>query len=259
MQRQHDDIREHAALPRPGIGRLRAKIAALVQQAPAVWRSYEFCRALTAIRSEDVPYLWEMLRVMRTVAPLTAGGPRLVSLFRLANRVSRSGIPGDIVECGCARGGTAALLGMASRHSRKHLWLFDSFEGLPPADEIDGSAAAKHVGSSYGSTAEVESTLRRLGISETRTHLVPGWFQDTLSVADVRSIALLHIDADWYSSVRTCLETLYERVSSGGYVVLDDYGYWPGCRAAVDEFMQKQCITVPLIDVDGIRRYFRKP
>ena len=67
------------------------------------------------------------------------------------------------------------------------------------------------------------------------------------------------MDADWYQSVKLCLETFYDRVASGGYVVFDDYGYWEGCRRAVDEFLSGHAGKLDLVRVDHTGCYFRKP
>jgi hypothetical protein len=63
----------------------------------------------------------------------------------------------------------------------------------------------------------------------------PGWFQDTLPDADVPPIAFLRLDGDLYESTLCCLEHLYNRVSPGGCVYLDDYSL-PGCRRAFEDF-----------------------
>jgi O-methyltransferase len=70
---------------------------------------------------------------------------------------------------------------------------------------------------------------------------------------------LLHIDGDWYESVKVCLDALYDRVVPGGIIQFDDYGYWKGARKAVDEFMAKREIKVPLKRLDYSGRSLRKP
>ena len=39
-------------------------------------------------------------------------------------------------------------------------------------------------------------------------------------------------------------------MSPGGYVIVDDYGGWEPCRAAVDEYRQKQAIDEPIHTID---------
>ena len=71
---------------------------------------------------------------------------------------------------------------------------------------------------------------------------VKGLFQDTLPLSPIGSIALLHIDGDWYESARICRESLYDKVAPGGVIQFDDYGYWKEDRKAVNEFLaQRGC------------------
>src|SRR5688572_18533132 len=49
-------------------------------------------------------------------------------------------VPGAIVECGVWRGGMIAGMAEVLGNSREYI-LFDSFEGLPKAKEIDGPSA----------------------------------------------------------------------------------------------------------------------
>ena len=93
-----------------------------------------------------------------------------------------------------------------------------------------------------------------------RLKIVPGWFQVTLPKVPIEHIAVLHVDADWYELVKLVLETLYNRVLPGGFVIIDDYYVWPGCKQAVDEFLISQDIEQPLLhNVGGLAVYFQKP
>ena len=90
--------------------------------------------------------------------------------------------------------------------------------------------------------------------------LLPGGLMKPCRQQDVQTIALLHIDADWYASVRIVLETLYDKVVEGGFVVLDDYWRWPGCREAVTDYLKEhqiQGVVLKQADLHGV--YFQKP
>jgi O-methyltransferase len=65
----------------------------------------------------------------------------------------------------------------------------------------------------------------------------------------------LHIDADWYDSVFYSLETFYQRVSDGGFIVLDDFGHWEGAREAFYDFCMEHSIK-PLIERTGYTQAF---
>src|SRR5262249_32068585 len=141
-------------------------------------------------------------------------------------RLEDEQIPGDVIECGVYKGGTAALLARTATHSRlpRTLWLFDVFRGMPPAAPIDGPEAPSWVGNLVSSPQRVERLLRRTGANLSRVRIVPGMFQDTFSTVHIPQIALLNIDADWYESVKLCLDTFYDAVVPRGFISLDDYG-----------------------------------
>ena len=72
-------------------------------------------------------------------------------------------------------------------------------------------------------------------------------------------IAVLRLDGDFYESTRFCLETLYDRVVPGGYVIIDDYGTFEGCRAAVHEFLDSRGLALHLHYGNPDIRYLIKP
>jgi hypothetical protein len=213
------------------------------------------------VREECCPGTFARLR--RTVRPYTlCSSARLRGLYQAVNHVVPRGVPGDVVECGTARGGSAALLGLAlaELHDPRRLWLFDTFEGLPAptARDPDYDVAVGHTGGCRGDLADVRDLMDRLGLAE-RSRLVKGLFQETLPSCAVASIAVLHIDADWYESVMTCLDHLYDRVSPGGIIQIDDYGHWAGARLAVQEFLERRHLKTRLRYLDYTGRQFVKP
>ncbi len=188
----------------------------------------------------------------------------LINLYRMVRYINRSALPGVIVECGVWNGGSSAMMAAACRdtHVQRHFWLFDSFEGLPPPTEKDNSIERTHYfeGWNKGSIANVERIFRKLGLPLDQVHFVKGWFDQTLPTSTVNQIALLHIDADWYDSVSLVLNMFYDRVTPGGYVVLDDYGYWEGCDRATHDFLDGRGISRSALHrVGGMGVYFQKP
>ena len=184
-------------------------------------------------------------------------GQRLRGLYDAVRYVEENQIPGDIVECGVALGGSAAMMGLALRGANRQIWLFDTFEGLPAPNnnDPDYNIANHYVGSCKGELQEVMASFDGLGLKATP---VKGLFQDTLPRAEVKQIAVLHLDGDWYDSTKICLKTLYDRVSIGGVVQLDDYGFWKGCSTAVREFFKERRITPNLTHLDYAGRQFVK-
>lgn len=204
----------------------------------------------------------EFAKLYRQVRPYTmCSRARLRGLYSAVQYVLDYGIPGDIVECGTARGGSAALMGlMLTNEPHRTLWLFDTFEGLPPptTDDPDYEVAKAFVGAHRADLAEVVELFNRLNLVE-RTRLIKGLFQDTVPVSPVQAIAVLHLDGDWYQSVKVCLDHLYDRVSPGGVVQVDDYGHWAGARKAVHEFLSDRGLHVRLNYVDYTGRQMIKP
>lgn len=179
------------------------------------------------------------------------------TLNRLASEAERARVPGALVDCGVWNGGSTALLS-AGAPSRE-VYAFDSFEGLPEADEeVDGEGATSRAGWCLGVEDNVRDALSRFG-SRDRLHIVKGWFTDTFprEAQAVGDIAVLHADGDWYSSVLLTLQSFYEQISPGGFVAVDDYGIWSGAHRAVDEFRAAGGIDEPLCKVGGAV-YWRK-
>jgi hypothetical protein len=209
-------------------------------------------RALTQVWDLISPLPFSVL--YRKVRSSTmCSNARLRALHEGCKDIVKRDIPGSIVECGCARGGSAALMALTLKqlHANREVWLFDTFEGLPAptANDPDFEIADAFTGTCVGTIEDVRSLFVALKL-EKNAHFVKGLFQDTLATANVGPIALLHIDGDWYDSVRVCLEVLYDKVSPGGIIQFDDYGYWQGARKAVDEFVQRRGIRDSLRKID---------
>jgi predicted O-methyltransferase YrrM len=199
------------------------------------------------------------LRLFRRVAQHTkVSREKLNRLCELARRIEREMVPGAIVECGVYKGGGAAVM-TACASAARDVFLFDSFEGLPPPGARDGELARSRYAEGWcaGSEDEVRALFERLGLFGPRVHLVKGWFRDTFPRTTVGSIALLHVDADWYDSVRLCLERFWDDLAPGGFVVFDDYGRWEGCTQAVDEFLAARR-PGPLMPTGRAGHYLRK-
>ena len=152
-------------------------------------------------------------------------------------------LEGDYAECGVWRGGmSAAIAEVIGNEKRFHL--FDSFEGLPPAQEIDGEAAIKwqqdKTSPTYFENCRAEkqfaiNAMTRAGHTNYETY--QGWFSDTLPLFKKRNLSILRLDGDWYESVMTSLKYLYPMVVQNGLVILDDYPYWTGCSRAVHKYL----------------------
>lgn len=154
-------------------------------------------------------------------------------------------VQGDVVECGVWRGGMIAAIAELGGNTRR-VHLFDSFEGLPEAKEIDGKEAlqwqANKTSPHYYNNcyADESFALNALKLAaHTNFQIYKGWFQNTLSKYQGNPIAILRLDGDWYDSVKVCLEKLYPFVSEGGLIIIDDYYTWDGCSKAVHDYLSE--------------------
>jgi len=192
--------------------------------------------------------------LFRAVAPYTLiGEQQLATLHNLSRNIADAGIPGALVECGVANGGSAAIIAEPHVHdTARRLWLYDSFEGIPPAGPQDGHLAQSHTGEWKGTQERVRETLALVGYPERLVQWRKGLFADTMASGQPlpACVALLHVDCDWHDSVLLALRTFYARVSDGGYVILDDFNYWPGCRRAFYIWCQETG-EMPLIERSG--------
>jgi O-methyltransferase len=217
---------------------------------------------LKLLRYKDQLYPSDFGKLYRQIGPysmMTHG--RLRGLYRAVREAAAKGIQGDIVECGSAKGGSAALMALTARQARinRKVWVFDTFEGLPPPtslDDPDYHDAVALTGQCRGSMEEIESLFGRLEINNYQ--LVKGLVQDTLRDPPVRQIAVLHLDVDWYEAMKTCLDQLWGLVSPGGIVQIDDYGFWAGARKATNEFMDDDPSRARLTKVDAVACQLRK-
>lgn len=175
---------------------------------------------------------------------------RLRNLHNLARYVVSNGVPGDVVECGTWNGGSAAVTARAIGEVHRPFWLYDSFVGMPVPGDLDGEAAKQWAGKCVGSPERVREILSVAGQPADLIRVKKGWFLDTFAEPLPECIAYLHIDADWFESVKLALDTFYDRVSDGGVIILDDFGYWEGCREAFYDFCRRRDLK-PLLERCG--------
>ncbi|MEM9200327.1 MAG: TylF/MycF/NovP-related O-methyltransferase [Actinomycetota bacterium] len=198
-------------------------------------------------------------------AETMVGGARLANVRHAVETVLAEDIPGDLIETGVWRGGVTILMrGMleAWGDADRHVWVADSFEGLPapnveayPDDEghdLSGVATLM-VGADI-----VRANFERYGLLDDRVRFLEGWFADTLAPAPIEQLAVLRLDGDLYESTMDALVPLYDRVSPGGFVIVDDYGAWEPCRKAVHDFRERHGITDEIVEVDWTGVYWRK-
>ena len=192
----------------------------------------------------------ELARLLQTTQPYTVmSGRNRTTLYREGQRVLGAGVPGDFVEIGVHRGGSAGILaGLIKGDSNRSLHLFDRWGDLPEPTEEDGFRRDEY---RKDRIAEKLADLRDhppldrarhlieelLGFPRDRLHYYHGWYSETLASYPGAPIAFASLDCDYYDSMRDALHFVARFASPGATIVADDYGSWPGTRQAVEEFV----------------------
>lgn len=198
---------------------------------------------------------------------------RLDNIQACIAEVVEQRIPGDFIETGVWRGGTTIFMrGMlkALGSTDRRVWVADSFQGLPEPDAARFPAeAVAHASDTMTRTykhfavsrADVEANFKTFGLLDEQVRFLEGWFEDTLPTAPIERLAIIRLDGDYYQSTMDALTSLYDKLSPGGYVVVDDYGedLWTYCRKAVDDFRRERGLTGELTRVDSKCYYWRRP
>jgi hypothetical protein len=210
----------------------------------------------------------EAVRIILGTEGLTMTSPeRLFALIESVRYVERAAIPGDIVECGVWMGGSmkaAADTLISIGSTKRTLWLYDTYDGLPEATEhdIDFKGLSQmeiwRPGMEKAPLYRVKDAMNSTGYPRDRIEYIVGKVEETFPERIPDSIALLRLDTDYYSSTKHELENLIPLVSRGGVVIIDDYGHFLDARRAVDEYLEQQRMDVLLSRIDYSARLFVK-
>ncbi|HUA52069.1 MAG TPA: TylF/MycF/NovP-related O-methyltransferase [Candidatus Sulfotelmatobacter sp.] len=203
------------------------------------------------------------LRELNHLWHVMMGRKRLDNLERCIESVLADGIPGDLIETGVWRGGgTIFMRGMLAAHgvTDRAVWVADSFAGFPPPSlpEDAGTDFSVARRDEAVSLDEVQALFERYGLLDAQVHFLKGWFRDTLPSAPIERLAVLRLDGDLYESTMDALNPLYDKISPGGYVIVDDYFSCPPCAHAVRDFRRQRGVTDEMLVIDGHSLYWRK-
>jgi hypothetical protein len=192
------------------------------------------------------------------------GGKRMHNLRTLCEDLLNRDIPGDFIETGVWRGGACIMMQAILRAygvTGRRVFVCDSFEGLPspnsaiyPADAGDTHSTIETLKISL---EEVKENFERYGLRDGAV-FVKGWFKDTLHKIPSSKFALIRLDGDMYESTIQGLDSLYARLEPGGYLIVDDYGAIPACKAAVDDFRRDRQIVDPMTKIDWTGVFWQK-
>lgn len=173
--------------------------------------------------------------------------------YNSINYVIANNVPGAVIECGVYRGGLCGMAAELLNGTGRKVYLFDTFSGMPRPSASDFRLVDKlpasekfHNGWCEGSLQTVRETMARSGCPEDQIQYVVGKVEDTLQDFKSPAIAVLRLDTDFYESTKAELDYLFDYVSPGGVIIIDDYSVWSGARKAVDEFLESRNLS-PLL------------
>lgn len=145
--------------------------------------------------------------------------------------IFRNNVLGDFIETGAFRGGATILMRamqVVFKEDRRRTFVADSFEGIPkvdlqkfPEDKVHEAAGGSLNRS--GLFEQVKDTFYQYNLMDDGVVFLKGWFKDTLPRAPITKLALIRMDGDLYQSTWEALESLYPKLSVGGYVIVDDW------------------------------------
>lgn len=192
------------------------------------------------------------------------GNRRMTNLRQVTEFVIANNIPGDFIETGVWRGGAcimARAVFKAYGVRDRRVWVADSFCGLPePNPKYAADANDKHFTFSELAVSldQVKANFAKYDLLDDQVIFLKGWFSETLPKADIASLAVLRLDGDMYESTMDGLTHLYDKVSPGGFVIVDDFGAVKGCQQAILEFRKQRKIDDPVQNIDGLGVFWRK-
>jgi O-methyltransferase len=193
------------------------------------------------------------------------GDASIGQLKEALETIQKENIPGDLIETGVWRGGLPIIM-RAFLHSvndtTRKVYIADSFSGLPQDVEDAKDKAAnlllEPLNGLSTSRKLVEDSLNYFGLNDEQVVFLEGWFKDTLPSLPDRPLALARLDGDYYESTMDAIKHLYPKLSTGGYLIVDDYNLPLGCKKAIDEYREEFDITTPLIKINKQAVYWRK-
>ncbi|KAB2488082.1 TylF/MycF family methyltransferase [Priestia endophytica] len=227
-----------------------------------IWQEHE--RDLMTPVGKVDPEKHRRGEIWPNIAHSMIGRVRMDNLQMCMETVLKDDIEGDFIETGVWRGGACIFMRgflKVQGSDDRNIWVADSFQGLPapniekyPKDRGDGLYTIDYL---RVSLEKVKDNFRKYDLLDENVKFLKGWFKDTLPTAPIDKLAVLRLDGDLYESTMDSLGNLYDKVSNGGFIIIDDY-LLPTCQSAVTDFRREHNIQEPLVRIDNCAVYWRK-
>ena len=132
-------------------------------------------------------------------------------------------LSGDFVECGVYQGLSAGVVAqyLAFANQNRAFYLYDTFAGLPDAQST--SEERNEVNPFYEWDGTHRAVVEKFAPYE-NVHVIKGVVPDVFAERSPEHIAFLHLDMNAASAETAALDVLFERIVTGGFILLDDFG-----------------------------------
>lgn len=193
------------------------------------------------------------------------GQKRLDNVHALLKDVIENKVLGDYIETGVWRGGSSilakALLEVLEPNSRRLSYVCDSFMGLPPGEKKLAVSDAGWDNTPYLEVSSdiVANNFIKYGLLDSKVVFAKGFFNETMPTLakKISSLSVMRLDGDMYESTVDVLYHLYDKLSIGGYVIMDDWFGFPS-KIACEDFFDVHGIKPEIIPIDGLSAYWKK-
>jgi len=194
---------------------------------------------------------------------------KMYALYKAVDYIVDANIPGDFVECGVWKGGSAMMMALTlikKKVTNRKIYLYDTFSGMPQPTHKDSRISNNTINAEniwakkqkkrlnawcYAPLSEVKQNMTTTKYPVNNTIFVKGKVENTIPKTIPSKIALLRLDTDWYKSTKHELDHLYPILVKKGALIADDYGYWTGSKQAIDEYFFENRILLTRIDDSG--------
>ena len=134
-------------------------------------------------------------------------------------------VEGDFVECGVFKGFCSGVIlkYLDFQDLPRQAYLYDTFEGLPEKTSTELERRSWDY-TGYDSEA-IYTGVREKFSSYKNVNIVRGIVPDSFEEAAPEKIAFLHIDMNSEKAEMLALEHLFDKVTPGGFIVFDDFGW----------------------------------
>jgi len=162
----------------------------------------------------------------------------------------QNNIEGDVVEFGCYVGESSKYLRktLVDTNSNKKLYVYDSFEGLPPLTSYEQGTGWTEGGLKTTDAVLIQNFKDN---SLEPPVITKGWFKDISQDNIPEKISFAFLDGDFYNSIYDSLKKIYNKVEDGGYICFHDYerNDLPGVKAAIQDFFSERGLSYSIVKI----------